>query len=696
MTHKYDDSDHDDQDDFDESSSDEENGFFDLEASEATSEAEPDEEHGLDAATATTDSFHKFSLLPSELQDMVWKAFCPDLTTNPRVFTINFIDNNHLMLGDGEESHIHSMRTLLAVNKQTRALSLKYSPHRLELPNGCGIVPYHLERDILFVVWPHTRDFFDNLIFPEPIELLARLADGLQNLAFIPAMDHFTIAGLDGLRSMHSLKNVFILRNAEDIITKGLAWCVADEVHEYHVTTQESEDAIGNPGPEVSSIYCWPDTQKYDETYEQEFNGRRLGVLTFDEVGRALDSNGKISANGDPQAAQWATDIGQFREAFATGAPDNIRPGSSEADSPGSSSGERDGDGEEESATGRRHIRFWPMALFNSEQEIQRFHDMKAWQEPWDDWQSEEESSDGLPDEYESDGIDDEPLDDTLITDDDDDLPAHLLETSSQTSDQIFGNTFDVGVPAAAQFSSDSELQDEDGRGSDPPLSVEEQTIRTRHSARRVIESDESEDESVTEAGSPPRKTLDRRARVVLDDNDEEDEGGGDEEDDAPQPTRGPRRRARPVPVGSEDDEEDDEAPPQTSRAANRRPRPAPIDSDDDDSEDAADHNEEVPAPRPNKRKARAVASSSSEGTSDPDDSSEEEPSSKRMSLRKRLRMEHRQAQASLPAPDSDGTEADGYGGASDDEEGYGDSSGEDGMIMGMAEEGDEDDEGDW
>lgn len=687
MAHEYTDSDH---DDTDESSSDEENGFFDMEASEASSDAEPDEDYDLAAGTATTHSFPKFTLLPPELQEMVWKTFCSDLTTSPRVFQVYFTEERRLLLDFRHESHVDSMRALLAINKQTRALGLKYSPHRLELSKGSGIVPCHMERDILYVSWSGSKNFPANYV-SATVDVLARAAAGLQNLA-VDFPHNFSVKSLQNFQRLPSLGNVFVIRDAYEIATKGLTWCLTDKTHEYNFEIQESEDGIGNPGPEIPTIFCWPDPNKYGDDDEQEFGENRLGVLRFDGWGNVLDSEGDISggSEGKNNARDWVAHMSRFRTAFLFNPRITHGPWPSDTDGSGSSDGDSR---EKESATGRRRIRVWPMALFDTEGSIQHFYDMKTWQEPWEDWKSDDsgdnDSSDSETDEYDSDGIDDEPVNDLLVTDDEDDLPPYLLHlrASSQTTHQL----------PAAQFSSDSELggqSDLSEHGFDIPESVDEYASRSLHPDRRVVEveSEDSELESVTEAGSPPRTTSDRRARAIIYDSDEVDEGGGDEEDDVPQPACGPRRRARPIPVDSEDDddsEEDIAAPPQRPRTGNRRSRPVLVDSTDDET----DQDEEAPAPRPGKRKAHAVVSSESDVISDPDDSSDEDAQPKPVSLRKRLRMEHQQAQASLPVVDSDGTEAEEYASASDDEEGDVDLSGEEGMAMGMVEEGDEDDE---
>lgn len=694
MSDEFDESDH---DDFDSSSVQEETGFLDLEASEASSGIDDDDSSYLGEATTTTDPFHKFMSLPLELQEMVWKDFCPDLTTNPRVFSIMFVRPEHVVLGPGVENRIQPMQTLLAVDRRTRALILKYSPHRIETPYG--IVPCHMDRDILLIDWVFREPgVLPNNHWPSVVSVLA---NGIRNLAFDkqflgPGHD---VVFIERLRALPNLENIFLTWDAESLPTKDLTWCVGDKAHEYQAISQESENEYGNPGPEYLSIYCWPDPQKHDDPDGQDV-GTGSDVMKLPDEENALglaDGNSETSSehnSTEPFDHDWSTrldyDLPHGNEHF-------VKSGDTPIDA------------------FCRRIRVWPMVIFDSEESTRRLRKMKAWEDPLNEWYSDNSSTfEASINEYESDGIDDEPIDETLSTDDEDDLPAHLLDDSSQDSHHILGNSHEVDFPAA-QFSSDS---DSELHNADESSSKNHHPVRHRN--RHVVDSDESEEESSTEAGSPSRTTSSHRARAVLAES--EGEKDDDSDDDAPRAANGPRRRgrARALAVDSEDEDSEEAGPVLPSRTAKRRNRPIPEDSEDDDAAgDSSESQDEVKKPGKRKRNTKAAAPSDSDSesdsgsVSDSESESEEEedeestpPGTKRTSLAQMLRMEHRRARAALPAAHSalpaahsDSEEEDEgeneYGAPTDDEDNNSNSTGEDGILMDMAEEGQDYDEED-
>lgn len=701
------------------SDADQQNHFFDLEASEEGSDA------ASEGQSDTADVFHshsfpQFMRLPMELREMVWKAFCPDLDTAPRVFEVHYVypDNlsDYFRYGVQVESQVRSMRTLLAVHRESRFLGLKFSPDRIEIPGEDGFVPCSMNRDIIYLTWdnPIVWSHF------EPLELLAQVANGVQNVAI--ALDAQPPAHMNNgaFAALRSLKNVFVVGEAEEAATRGLAFCVSGKSHEYHIQMEEMEPGLGE---DLEMAFCWPNPEIWGDSGDEDFTTGKFHTMVFDGDHHLVNSEGEFLSNHSHHTifGDWGYAIEATRM-FAS--HDSVEE-------------EDDDEQEEEGLAEDRDIKVWPMARFVFEG-IERLEQMKAWKRPWDEWESEDDSDDS-PDEYESDGIDDEPIDDFIATDDEDDLPPHLV--------QLLGGSPDLHNYPPAQFSSESEDQDPDG------VESSDEAASRGHSARsrpHVVESS-SEDESATvEASSRSTSTRPRPGPTLGDSDDDLD----DEEDGEPQPAGGVNRRTRRraahvLSVDSEDDVEDVEEGSRPGRAiavldsdededggeSERRPsrsdvsgRPrvrkyaVPEDSDDEPVGPAADLQEAPqefrfmkPRAAPNTvptdseqdlglsrratRRARAAQASDSDSEDkdgDEDSSDEEPPPPKRMSLAKRLQIEHKQSRAARPAAESDEEGSAGSGGASDDDEGEDeDTSDGDGIVMGMAEEGEEDEEAD-
>lgn len=674
-----------------ESSRDDHPGFFDLEASEASSQFGSEGSLGSDDTTVPS-LFPTFLKLPLEIRELIWKSFCPDLDNAPRIFELGLCSHlsgvTFLRFGPHAERQTLPIRTVMAVHRESRALGLKFSPHRLELPDDRGFVPCNMNRDVILFGWKLTMG---GPVVSDAFSLLAQVALGAQHVAF-----HINILYADledesfaSGSVLPSLRNVFMLGDAEDFPVKALTWCVSDHIHEYRIEVEEEEPALGE---DFQMTYCWPDPEKYVESERHEIFERRLGEIKLGEDGYTLQ-DGSLEDHLDTRTVLWAGILADTRREL------NSRPlsnGTSLESSPTScSSKSQDASEDKGGATERRHVRVWPMTCFMFNSGIQFLEDMRTWQQPWTEWESECDSL-VSQDEYESDGIDDDPVDESLATDDEDDLPAHLLGGSSQASDL----PLDHNDLAPALFSSDSEVADTEDHDQDGSQSHDEKKLRSRATRpkRRVIESD-SDDQSATETGSVRASA--HRTHIVQDNSDENEDK---DEDTAPKPARGATRRTRPVAVDSEDEDESAEEAPRREKRA--RTGAISVDSDDD-----ADEDDPPPQSRPTGRRAHAAVpsgsedddSSSSEEPEDEDSSDQEPPPAKRVSLAKRLRMEYRQSRNPRHA-DADSDEeaggSDSYGGASDDEnDEEEDESDGDGMVMRMAEEGEdgeEEDEGSW
>lgn len=632
--HRYSDSDHDDESQ--ESSSDEAtgNGLFDLEASEDDSVAAYEGQNELDYDDGEDpESFPNFMKLPLELREMVWKAFCPDLTAVARVYQIYLTDERrprYLLPGPVLQDQTASMRTLLAVNRQARDMGLKSSPHTFSLSAG-EIIRYHEEKDVIHVVTsPRSGD--------------TRFQLGIQELHASPKNFAFSLNCLDeGFVDVCYLlpdaRRIFILIDdidLQDVPGEDYAWAVSDNVHHYHSETQEDGEA--GLVTTIQQLICWPDVDK-NRDFAQQY-------VDIGDAGQSSILKDAIRSCRD----MLADPLDLSEELSQDYVTEEMR---------------------DEAISRLQKIEVWPMIQFNGDAGFHLFNDMKACDRPFDEWDSGSSDSDDTEDEYDSEGIDDDSIHDHLSTDDEDDLPGQLLTTSSPghgTLGQLLDSSSETNDHLAAQFSSDEDDTGEnqaghaDGSGSDD----QEEGSRSRASRpkRRFVKSD-SEDESATEA-EEPRPAANHRGRAVLvDSEDEIDEG---DEDALSRPAQGRHRRARAVPSDSEDEDEDDT--PQPSRATlNRRARALPAESADDD--DGSESREGLAN--------RQEASSSDENNSSEESSSGEEGDDepappKRLSLAQRLRIEaQRERSGRLDDEDSD-ADADGNSqNATFDDEGDGD-----------------------
>lgn len=703
-----------DHDDSEESASEQETGFFDLEASEEESEANSD-------VTDDATSFSKFTSLPKELQDMIWKFYCPTLDTKPRLIQLAFSGGGRY----NTAIHVHPCSTveaepmlaLLAVHRASRSLGLSCWPHCIHLESR-QFIPYHQERDTVLCTLPENYHPSNRIS-----SVLNEAAPGMRNLALNKLGLHvlFEDSSLETFKwllRLPALRNVYVLEDEPDFIpTKALSWTASANSFQHYARLEE--DLNGIEPTILQMVYSWPDPEKYRES---EFSVRQFGALQLPE---AADEDGSdaedVLPHEDERLAylwRWATIISGLREALRSSVDDVVEDSAIGLE--GNLDTYQAPVREDSSADACTNIKVWPMACFECEDGLERLAAMNTWRGPWDAWESAEDEDAGVVgDEYESDGIDDNSLSDFIVDDDEDtdDMPAHLLETSSQVS---AGNEL-----LAVQFSSDSEALDQDDDESGLSSSVRLSHPAQHENSSRVVHAHFSE-ESSTEAGSPPSST--RRQYIALDDSDEEQE----HEANARQPARNINRRVRPSTINS-DDEDDDRSQQSTTRlSGNRGSRAIVVDSDEDEVvmlqsgrtgprraraaalPDSSDENDEegdeIQAPAPSRtttRNSRAAVQSNSEDESEHSSDEETAPApAPRPTLAQRLAMEYQQPRArhqrTINIDDEDESDIEGYGGTFDDDE-EGDASDGDELAYGIVQEAEDDDDvdedgdlGDW
>lgn len=640
------------------------NDFLDDEASEAESDVEFEQSDGNNTAIFP-DTMHSFMRLPTELREMIWKEFCPDLSNNPRVFEITF-DGIWPTFAAQVEDQTKPLRMVLAVHQESRKLGQRFAPHLIQLPKERGVAPCHMERDIVLADWK-----FDHRYSPgkDELAMLTKIAPGLQNLA-VPAGVTFFDGGPD-LDSLYSLRNIFVAQDSELIPTIGLTWCLSENTRSYDVV--HPEDVGYGLIEDLDMLFYWPDPEMHGETVERSFSSRSFGSLQFDEEGYAVNDEGERIAGNSSRShsiSNWGYEIARLREFLdplhemnQTSAR-HSRLGSSESED----GGEQDGEPAQEDNKDRheteepsplpqpQRISVWPLARFNFADGVRRLEAMRAWNQPWEEWES-----DGESDNFEEDWDED---------DDQDSLDGFIAP------DEPF----------------DSEVDDDDGESSiDEELGAD----APDHSAQDQnldVESAE-EDDSATEPGDSSIGLHNHEAVIdLVDSSDREEEEEGEEEDQDGEDvitssravgSSNRRGRGRHIPLDSEDEGDDNDDAPQPTRIGGRRVAIPSSESEDNDNEDdTAENHTGGPSVEDDEE------SSSEE---EEDDSEEDMPAPPpKMSLAKRLRLEAAQARAALAADDSDDEDQDGE--AADNEEDALDGE-EEGMGLADEDEHDDDEE---
>ncbi|KAG8157779.1 hypothetical protein KVR01_012441 [Diaporthe batatas] len=687
-------------------------GFLDLEASEASSEPDHDGQSLSDGGSYdgshAGDSFPRFMQLPPEIREMVWAAFCPDLGPEPRVLELHLhcvvappgafhlpMVVRAIAAGPQLESQTEPMRAVLAVHQESRALALKSAPHELPLAHGV-LVRYHEERDVLFISWNDEIRLRGIALRFQELGIEAR------SIAFPSVVCHHNQDELvDLMYLLPQARRLFILDEEEDLRDPGgvsplqvqdYAWTATNKVYRYRLDAEE-EGEYGLPNT-VSRIFCWPDLDRFPEFAEENVTKR-------------------------DDSWWWTSRITEFRNRLRAPLEDS-----------GELNQDDISDEEKAEAIERlQNIEVWPMVRFNFGEGLELFYYMETHGLDRDrlppDYLSDSEGSDGeIEDEYESSGIDDDPIDDSTSDEDEDELLGQHLGRDSphmhEYSSQLLDNVSEMGDLAPANFSGDDEGVREQDHITLTSDSESDSGSRSRTLRRERLVVDSSPDESATEteetppsgrrrhldhlldvedldtendnesSGSEPVREASRRARALpISSEDELEEGNDDDEDDVPQPARSGRRRGRVVPADSDDDDDDDDevVVQQPSGSRKRRGRVVQVDSDDEDEDEDEDEDGQSDS-QGGGAKTKAPKSSDEEPSSS-DEEDDDPPPPKRMSLAKRLSMEGRQAQSRHPRrlDDSEAEEmtGDGYG-YSDDQEDEVDGS-DNSMVMGMAEE---------
>ncbi|KAI0439566.1 hypothetical protein F4803DRAFT_530649 [Xylaria telfairii] len=251
--------------DSDESGSDQEAGFFELEAEESDG-YEEDEDANENENEVDDDyddhsehcSFPQFSRLPPELRTMIWEAVDPDLNSKARVLDFIAIKNTR---EDGDldlwESATLAQQTaparaLLAAHRESRRIALGHYPDAIQLRRGLGEIRFNSTNDIILLHLPQNLGGSD-------LNGLGRWCSKIKHLAFDNGLESYpTPRDLPTLdHPPQSLETIFYCFEASTLGKRLLDWSVAESSKQFYVETFEERPGLGE---DFKVLYCWPDT----------------------------------------------------------------------------------------------------------------------------------------------------------------------------------------------------------------------------------------------------------------------------------------------------------------------------------------------------------------------------------------------------------------------------------------------------
>ncbi|KAK0705757.1 hypothetical protein B0T21DRAFT_299138 [Apiosordaria backusii] len=627
----------------------------------------------------------QFSRLPLELQQLIWKQFCPDLTDKARFYEFQIV--GQLVSQNGTppeiwesaqlEQQTKAARTVLAVHLQSRKFALRYLPDELALRGGRASVRFHSQRDVVFI--DRVASAMSRHFPPWPMPVIPGVTDRIRNIAFEKGL--FFLTGDPMLQSFTcafpNLQHAFFLAKYNHCEAKNLLWCADPSANHYTLTSDEEAEMQHGRGRETRNIieyrWVWPDVEK------RAAEARRASVADARPP----------SVDGNDGAGNSRPSPGEAKEDFLTITPEEIACYAAD-DMRGLDDSDSDSDSDEEEEPGTYvqrawslGFKVWPVVEFFEARGERAFQKLLQWAEEgvtdvaFDDEDYSDEGEE-IPDEYESSGIDDSEIESGDSSDDDtDDLNIVGVDDSdeidgSNGSDHSDDEEGDGGHPLIDLTGQDGNEGDEEvfvGFSSPEPESV---TLRASSSAEevsdtesdqpaarsrlkrrrgRVVESSDVEKNSDDDDDAPrPMKRV-RRDRVVESDSDNDNNNNSDGDDDVPRLMKRARRDSTALLVRPDDDTEQEVR----KMRANRRLRAVVSDDSDDDDdghENRADEEEE---------EDQESSSESSDGSdeSDSEDDDEQFSRSRKATSALAQKLGLTGGRGRLPMPPSDSEDED-------------------------------------
>ncbi|KAK4175826.1 hypothetical protein QBC36DRAFT_330624 [Triangularia setosa] len=577
-------------------------------------------------------SIPQFSRLPLELQQLIWKQFCPDLTEKARFYEFQIV--GQLVSQNGAppqiwesaqlEQQTKAARTVLAVHHQSRKFALRFLPDELALRGGRASVRFHSQRDVIFI--DRVASAMSRHFPPWPMPVIPGVTDCIRNIAFEKGL--FFLTGDPMLQSFTcafpNLQHAFFLAKYNHCEAKNLLWCADPSANHYTLTNEEeAEIEHGRRGRETRNIveyrWVWPNVEK-----------------RATEARRASVADARPTSADELNGANSSATPGEVEEGFLTITPEEIACYAAD-DMRGLDDSDSDSDSDEEEEPGTYvqrawslGFKVWPVVEFFEHRGERAFQKLLQWAEDGMTdvaFEDEDYSDEGeeIPDEYESSGIDDSEIESGESSgDDSDDLNIVDVDNSDDSDGSNEGDSDEEEGGGGAVDSEDDEadggrplidLTGDDGNENDEELftgfsspepesvtlrassSVEEVSgaesdqpaarSRLKRRRNRVMESSDVEKSSDDDEGHVPRPT--KRARRVVESDSEDDDNHPDDDDEIPRLIKRARRNSTALLVGPDDDIEQEVR----KMKANKRLRAVISDDSEDDDEGGSNIEEE-------------------------------------------------------------------------------------------------------
>ncbi|TLS23471.1 uncharacterized protein PpBr36_06152 [Pyricularia pennisetigena] len=565
-------------------------GLLDLEASESGDDEDDGDDDESDRSSAygkrtdglldgsetisfwTDYEFPQFAQLPPELRCRVWELFSPMICAESRIVTVELRMIGDVLRVDPEFVFVlqyASVATLLQINHESRDIVLKALPDTLAVcDDDCSLVRFNRSKDVVGLV---NLDGWKDWMEPDPLR--PENAQHYQIPGFSENVEHLSLhdVKLDSrgaitpppnslgdpahifglLMTFPNLKAVYELKYSNKLPMRSMHWCgQEDSTNTYELRHLEENDY--GVETETRFTYVWPKIDKF------EFPDSRENL---------------------PEVV----DLGVWAEEFSEDNPPEMPPNF------------EDSDGNDEFplmvSEVLAGIEMWPMVLFRcgaGQRRLQRLKDTKLEDldddeeveldsdaEDWVDMDNDREDHDG--DDLESEE-DDGEMDDFIEYDDfDQDArsdPPQGGEWDAENPGDGDEDDLDLGHEAGAPlFIGFSPTQDSSGAETD--------NAGDDDGNGGLLESDDADDDV-----RPSKK---RKARRVVDSDDEEDE----DEDEDVRPTKIQRRSRRIVAPDSEDEDEDEQTDSGSDGAPVRDTKLRGNHSDSSATEDDSDSEDE-------------------------------------------------------------------------------------------------------
>lgn len=252
------------------SETDDAGGLLDVMAAEGeeTDESDQDDDASTDDEPA---SFSLFSQLPPELRRRVWEIFCPELSRRSRIFEFavspgtarydhlglsamvrHWTIRDWVTLGDQTKS----IRQLLSVHQESRAIALQRFPDALSMDAGSGdaIVRFNKDKDVALINQlrgAEPEDMFHLTGFAENVKN-GGIAGWERGHTFKPeALAHL-------LQPFSILESFFFCTSSRACRMDNLVWCTSDLVHRQFLEQPINEEELFL-GDGQQFLYSWPD-----------------------------------------------------------------------------------------------------------------------------------------------------------------------------------------------------------------------------------------------------------------------------------------------------------------------------------------------------------------------------------------------------------------------------------------------------